>query len=730
MGGAARMRPFGMIQLREETMNRRERRATAKVSQAAQKSDPRTEDLVARATAARRSGRMAEAEALFRDALRLDPHHALGLFRLGSHLLDGGRLDEAVALLKRAVAVAPAEAAIHANLGVAFRALGLIDEAIAACHRAIALKPDFREAFMVLGGILMDARRPAEAAIAYGRILAMGQADAAVYSRLGVALAEAGRFDDAANAYRRATELEPDSAELRFNMARSLLELDRKPQAITALQQAIATDATFLPAYRLLAGLLQGSGQRQDALTVYAAALKIAPDDPGLRMNHFHLSRHLCRWDEADADVERDLLEADAVLSPFTVLSLSSSPSQQKRFADRWAGRILADGASRLWSPQPDRRDGERIRVGYLSSDFHEHATAYLMAELIERHDRARFEVVAYSYGPERTGDMGRRIAGAFDRFVEIGPLTNPVAARKIHADGIDILVDLKGYTQGSRTDILAWRPAPIQVNYLGFPGTLGEGLADYVIVDPVIAPMADQPHYAERIVQLPHSYQPNDGKRVIGSIPTRADCGLPDGAFVFCSFNNSYKLTPETFDAWMRLLGRLPRAVLWLIEPNGEVKDNLRAEAARRGVAPERLLFAPRIKLSDHLARHACADLFLDCLPYNAHTTASDALWAGLPVLTQEGTTFAGRVASSLLQAVGLPELVTHSAEDYEALAVRLATEPGLLDGFRRRLAADRLSAPLFDAPRYTRNLEAAYARMVEIQRAGRPPEAFAVIE
>ena len=353
---------------------------------------------------------------------------------------------------------------------------------------------------------------------------------------------------------------------------------------------------------------------------------------------------------------------------------------------------------------------------------------AHLAAELFERHDRDRFQVTAYSCGEDDGSSMRRRLEGAFDRFVDLCPVDDAQAVRMIHADGVDILIDLTGYTTGSRTAILAARPAPIQVNYLGFPGTLGN-FADYIIGDNIVTPADQQPYYAERLVRMPHSYQANDRQRPIAGVkPTRRQCGLPDQGFVFCCFNNTFKITPAIFDVWMRLLAKLPGSVMWLFQANDSVGERLKAEAAKRGIAPERLIFAPRRDLADHLARHDCADLFLDTLPYNAHTTASDALWAGLPVLTCQGDTFAGRVAASLLQAVGLPELMTRSLAEYEDLALHLARDPARLAEIRQRLRACRDTAPLFDSTAFTRDLETAYTSMWERWRTGLPPQGFAV--
>jgi predicted O-linked N-acetylglucosamine transferase (SPINDLY family) len=357
-----------------------------------------------------------------------------------------------------------------------------------------------------------------------------------------------------------------------------------------------------------------------------------------------------------------------------------------------------------------------------VSSDFYAHATAYLIAELIERHDRDRFEIHGYSYGPDSGGAMRARLVSAFDRFTDIDALSHRDAAARIRADDIDILVDLKGHTHRARPKILAFRPAPVHVNYLGFPGTMGAPFIDYIVADDFIVPRDRQTLYAEKLAYLPGCYQPNDTRREIAAAPSRAACGLPAQGFVFCSFNNSFKITPAFFAIWMRLLRQVPGSVLWLLESNVLVRRNLSAAAVAAGIDPERLVFAPLLPHGQHLARHRHADLFLDTLPCNAHTTASDALWAGLPVLTCVGETFAGRVAGSIVRAAGLSELVASSSRDYEALALALAREPARLADIRSRLGAGRANLPLFDTAKRTHDLEALYARMAEIWRSGQP--------
>jgi predicted O-linked N-acetylglucosamine transferase (SPINDLY family) len=369
------------------------------------------------------------------------------------------------------------------------------------------------------------------------------------------------------------------------------------------------------------------------------------------------------------------------------------------------------------------------MRIAYLSADFRRHATAYLIAELIERHDRERFEIIGLSYGPDDRSDMRARLAGAFDRFVDVRTSSDEAIARLIERSRVDIAVDLMGHTQFARPAILAFRPAPIQAAYLGFPGTTGADFIDYVIADPIVAPFELQPCFTEKIVHLPECYQVNDSARKIATrIPTREEFGLPAEGFVFCCFNTSWKIAPAMFEVWLRLLRAVPGSVLWLLRDNADAERNLRREAAARGADPSRLVFADRLGPEQHLARHRLADLFLDTLPYNAHTTASDALWAGLPLLTCRGETFAARVAASLLESVGLPELVTTSLGDYETLALELATDDQLRRQLRQRLEGNRLTHPLFDTQRFRRHIEAAYQTMWELWQRRESPRSFSV--
>ncbi|HJU15227.1 MAG TPA: tetratricopeptide repeat protein, partial [Stellaceae bacterium] len=591
---------------------------------------------------------------------------------------------------------APDFAEAHNTLGDVLTALGRFGEAEACCREAVRLQPGYAEAYNNLGIALALLSRPQEAEACYREALRLKPGNATALKNLGLALFSLGRPDEAESCYREALRLEPGNAAVLKNFGNAL----------------------FL------------QGKLSEAADAFERAAALEPDDADALATWAFIKQQMCDWSAHDEDEARFRagLKAQALQATpsvaFRLLGVSSTAEEQLACARRVAAGLAAHEPAPF--PIPPPRSGERIRLGYL---IRPHPTGHLIAGLIEHHDRRRFEVIGYCIGLDDGSGVRDRLAKAFDRFVDIVPMQDPDAARLIHADALDVLVDLSGFTPVGRPKIPAYRPAPIQVNYLGYPGTMGADFIDYILVDRFVVPPEQQSCFSERVVYLPDCYQSNDDKRAIApATPARAECGLPEQGFVFCCFNDSYKLTPRFFDVWMRLLHAVPGSVLWLLEPNRLVASNLAREAEARGIASTRLVFAPRLPLPEHLARHRLADLFLDTLPYNAHTTASDALWAGLPVLTCAGDTFAGRVGGSLLQAVGLGELVTASLEDYEALALRLAGDAGMLTRLRARLAQNRQTFPLFDTERLTRNLEAAYLRMHQIRKAGGSPMAFSV--
>ncbi len=676
-----------------------------------------------------------DAATWYRKALEVEPDFADALINLANVLVLMDRLEEAVPAAEKAVKLAPMHAEAHVVLGHALRQVGQHDDAMKAYFHALELRPEYGPVYSDLGCLLSELGQHDDAIQAHERALQFSPSYAEAHNNMGIALRSLGRYMEAVQHYRHAVELKPEYAEAWSNLGTAYDLLGRHEEAVDSYRRAAAIKPDLAVAYVNLAGSLWEQNKIAEAIAAYSYSLSIDPNHPTALVDLYNLRRNACDWRDLAPQEEKirahTYREGKAV-APFPILNLRGEPEDEQLCAREWAKYIgKISHAPFDHAPLPSASNPRRLRIGYLSADFCRHATAALISELIERHDRSRFEVFGYSYGKDDKSEMRRRLSTAFDAFVDIHALPHPEAARRIHGDEIDILIDLKGYTTHTRTEILAHRPAPIQVNYLGYPGTMGAPFIDYLIADSFIVPPEHQPWFDEKIVYLPNCYQPNDTKRRIALwTPSRADCALPDEGFVFCSFNNNYKITPEVFDVWMRLLGAVPGSVLWLLQSNPLVKDNLSREAAARGIDPERLVFAPKAELSQHLARHANADLFLDTLPVNAHTTASDALWAGLPVLTCTGQTFASRVAGSLLHAVGLPELVTDSLADYEATALRLAQNPEELAALNDRLATNRKTAALFDIATYTSDLEAAFEHMAAIAVAGEQPKSFAVAD
>ncbi|ALJ37314.1 tetratricopeptide repeat protein [Azospirillum brasilense] len=625
----------------------------------------------------------------------------------------------------------PEEAVARSAYGEALRRQGRAVEAEAHHRAALSWLPDFGGNHFNFGLTLQALGRTAEAADAYGEAARLMPRFAAAPCNQGVLLRALGHREAAETALRRAVSLDPTLVPGWLNLGTAVQERGQPEAAAHCYRNALALRPDLAEAHANLGLVVKEAGRLADSLPSFERALALGlPDVGGVLAQLVQQMRHLCRWDGL---AERSAQLAALVgggrtrqVHPWIFLGEGAGPTMELACARgyaEWRARSIAAMPTQL-----DAGPRGRLRVGYLSADYHEHATAALIAELIERHDRDRVEVIGYSYGPDDGGPMRRRLTAAFDRFVDLTACSHADAAARIRADGVDILVDLKGYTQHARPEIAAHRPAPVQAQWLGYPGTMGAGFIDYVIGDPLVTPFDHQPFYAERIVQLPVCYQPNDRSRPIGPAPSRAACGLPERGTVFCCFNAAYKITPVLFKLWCRLLRDVPDSVLWLLDSHPEASENLRREAARRGVAEGRLIFAPRRPPAEHLARYRLADLFLDTTPVGAHTTASDALWAGLPVLTVTGEGFASRVGTSLLRAAGLPELAARSLADYEASALRLSRDPDGLARLKARLAAERARAPLFDTDRFARALERAYATMWDIRAAGKPPRPFII--
>ncbi len=614
---------------------------------------------------------------------------------------------------------------------------GRLDEAVAIYRQLLDFNPQEADVLQLLGTVYLQ-KGDHRGAIEYLQLsldLVPGQPRvrenlAQAWLMRGVARQADGDIPEAVEGYNRALALDPKRIEAVSNLGVISLNSGKWEEALTYFRRAIAINPAFADAHVNIAATLSAMHRYREALPAYRLALALKPDSPFFKGTYVHTKQHVCDWQNLPRDFADLLSDVDAgkpVATPFSLLATPATPAQLQRGATVFAAmRHPSTGAS-VWSGA--RHEHEKIRIGYFSPDFYDHATARLLAGVIEAHDRDRFAIVGFTWGPFELDDTRKRLEKAFGGLIDLNPVNDHGAASTARRMQIGIAVDLSGYVQMSRAGIFARRAAPVQVNYLGFPGTMGADYFDYLIADRMIVPPQHHAFYTEKIVTLPDSYQANDSRRAASArVFTRSDLGLPDKGFVFASFNNSYKITPDIFDIWMRLLINVPGSVLWLLQSDDLAVENLKREAGARGVAPERLVFAPPMPAPDHLARHVHADLFLDTFFCNGHTTTSDALWMGGAVVACKGITFAGRVSSSLLMALGVPELITTSVADYERLALELARDSTRLAAIKAKIAANRTTFPLFDTVRFTRHLEAAYTEMWARHQRGEAPSALTI--
>jgi protein O-GlcNAc transferase len=676
-------------------------------------------------------GQYAAAKAACRRILRRAPRQYDALLILGLLACRTARFAEGLNFFRAAASAKPDIAVTHRYIGDALRELGRNAEAVAAYDAALVLDATLVDAVYNRANALAALDRNADALAGYEAALAQRPADPRAKNNIAALLTRLRRPAEALAMLDRVVAVHCEDPQTYFNRGCAFEALRRPEQALESYQRAIALAPQFAPALNNAGYVLAGLLRYEAAAAVFARLLAVSPHHDYTIGAALFAAAGCCEWNDYDARLDAVIREVDAghlAAPPFVCTVLSGSPAVQLRCAQL---HVAAQGLS---VPQPfwrgGRHDHDRIRVAYLSADFHTHATAQLMAGLFEQHDRTRFLIHAISFGPSVPEDpMRARLAKAFESFIDVADRNDAAVAALVRELEIDIAVDLKGFTQDARPGILAQRAAPIQVSYLGFPGTLGGAYMDYILADTCVIPPEDRQYYTEQVVYLPDCYQVNDRKRDIPhSTPPRPMVGLPERGFVFSCFNNPYKFTPTVFDVWMSILKSVPESVLWLLGNTEVTARNLRAAAAARGVSPERLVFAPRVPLNLHLARIGCADLFLDTLPCNAHTTASESLWAGVPVVTCLGSSFAGRVAASQLRAVGLPELVAGSLDEYRCIATSLALNEERLAEMHARLIAARDSSTLFDTDRFRRHLESAYASMWAWHQRGERPASFSV--
>jgi len=642
--------------------------------------------------------------------------------------IQRGDFSQARELLLKIVAVRPRDFDANHMLGIVFGELQAFDRAEQSFRTAYSVDPKYPPLFKNWGMCLSRQNRFNEAIEKFNTAISLAPNFPPVYSDRGNAFKELGFFDEAIRDHSRAISLAPQAFGFYHNRGNALVEKGEYIAALADFDRAMQLSPQFADALYGRGNVLVHLKRYEEALAAYDRVLSLNPDLDCVEGARLHTKMHLCKWDNLEREIDHlksAVRAGKANCAPFVMLSLSDSAEDQLHCAKAWVS--VKHPVATAPGPFVSIGAREKIRVGYVSPDFGQHAVSYLAAGVFEKHDKDRFEIFGFSLAQDDKSALRQRLQRSFDGFFDLHRKNDGDAVERIRAAQLDIVVDLGGHTQGARPSLFFLRPAAIAVNFLGFAGTLGSRAAwDYIIADRTVIPDETRQFFEEKVVRLPHTFMPRDdrGERA-DQATVRADYGLPEEAVVFCCFNNAYKIDPGIFDRWMNILRKVDGSVLWLSDAPEPAKANLRREAGARGIDPARLIFARRVpSSSEHLARHRLADLFLDTLPYNAHTTTSDALWAGLPVLTLAGDGFAGRVAASLLEAAGLPDLVTRSRDAYEIAAVDLALNAGKRHAIRDRLQSNHSMMPVFDTERHTRSLEAAYEAMVRRHQAGQPPD------
>lgn len=665
----------------------------------------------------------------FSDAIRIKSDVPETWNNRGTTFNDLQQHEKALADFEQAIALKPGYAEAYANKAKSLSALAREDEALSAYDKAIACKADLGEAWIGRAEILYRRKNFEETLAVLHQGLALRPNSEAAWLTLGKTLSGLKRYDEALYAYKKVLQLKPDLAQAWVGQGNVLSSLTRYEEALAAYDKALSYEPDLADLWFQRGQTLVRLNERQGAIASFLKAQQLEPEMKFLKGMILHERMLCCDWNglqDAIDEIAKDIDAGQLSVMPFGWQGIATSERSLQRCAELYNKHaypaVKSPGAR---ASDAATSAGNRICIGYVSGELREQATSHLIVGLLEHHDKSKFRIICFDNGWDDGSEVRGRINRAAEKIVNIRSLPDSSVVEEVRREGVDILVNLNGYFGEQRTSLFAYRAAPIQVNYLGFPGTLGADYMDYIVADRWVIPDGNRKFYDEKVVRLPNCYQANDrSKPIADSAMDREVQGIPVGAFVFCCFNNFYKILPATFDSWMRILSRVDGSVLWLYDINEVARDNLKKEAVKRGIDPGRMIFAKYLPLSEHLARCRLADLFLDTLPYNAHTTASDALWAGVPLVTQLGQTFAGRVAASLLHAVGMPELITQSADEYESLAIELALDKERLSRLREKLAANRLTTPLFDTEGFARDLEIAYQLMHQRHQKGLPPE------
>jgi predicted O-linked N-acetylglucosamine transferase (SPINDLY family) len=669
-----------------------------------------------------------EAMLSFKNSLEIQPQQRFPHKSISLIYIAQNNYEKANEALEKAIEInEPDDLKIWSEFGNLCQHFGRFSEAINFYDRSIALDPSSSEVHFNKGVAQGELKNWKQALQSYENCLKIDPKAVQALNNKGNCFYSLGLFKEALETFYAVTEVDPQYVDGYINQGMVLSHLGHLDVAISCYQKAIQVNSKAITAYYNAADLFLQSKKFDEAFDCYQYAILLDEEFNFLIGNYLHTKMFKHDWSNINSWLEKLKIKIDTrkpVVSPFPILGLLDSASHQKVVSEVW-GNLRAP-INRVLPKIQKYPKQKKIRIGYYSADFHDHATMHLMSELFECHDKNRFEIYAFSYDTHANDSVRARVMPYFEKFYDVCGSTDQAVAEFSRELRIDIAIDLKGYTSGSRTKIFSYRAAPIQVNYLGYPGTMGVEYIDYLIADTVIIPESSKSYYSEKIAYMPDSYQVNDRKRVINEIKlSKKDVGLPEHGFVFCCFNSGYKVTPTTFDMWVRILQQVDKSVLWLLNDGGvSGATHIKKEAIARGLDPSRIIFADMLKHEYHLARYRMANLFLDTLPCNAHTTASDALWAGLPLITLVGETFAGRVAASLLNAVGLPELIAANPEGYEKLAIELGNNPIHYHSLRSKLQNSLLRSPLFDTPKYTKNLESLFEKMYERYQSNLSPD------
>ncbi len=662
-------------------------------------------------------------------ALKIQPNDVKTLINKGSTYIDTKNYPQALEALEKAIQIKSDITEAWFNKGIALNNLNFYQDSINAYNEAIKLNPNSYGAWSNQSVPLKKLKLYTEALYACDKALNLKSDYVEAWNNKGNILIELKRYDEALTCYNNALSLKPDYEEGWLNKGVTLDELKRYDESLKCYDRALSLKPDYAKGWSNKGDTLNELKRHDEAIKHYDKAINLNADIDWIYGDLIYTKMTICDWSNLEGLLKftkQQVMLDKKFIQPFQLLAFVDDVLLQKKCSQIYVSDYSVSSSLNYISKQ---LDCSKIRIGYFSADFKNHPVAFLTAQLFESHDKSRFETYAFSL-TKANDDMRSRLVKAFDFFINVENRSDIQIAQLARSLKIDIAIDLTGFTKDARTGIFAHRVAPIQVNYLGYPGTMGADYIHYIIADKVLISPELESCYSEKVVYLPHSYQVNDRKRLISNRQfTRQELGLPENGFVFCCFNNNYKILPGTFASWMRILDEVEGSVLWLLQDNFWAVENLKKEAEKHGISAHRLVFAKRLSLPEHLARQRQADLFLDTFPYNAHTTASDALWAGLPVLTLMGRSFASRVAASLLSAIGLPELITNSQEEYESLAIELALIPNKLADIKLKLANNRLTTPLFDTPAFTKNIEEAYTKMYERYQADLKPDRITIV-